>query len=297
MPHPLKILVGPTASGKTALALGWARATGGWILSCDALLFYRGADIGTAKPTPAERREVPHFGIDLSEPAVPYNLSRYVNYALETLEKAEARNVPVLAVGGSGFYAAAFHDPPPDPIQISREVRARVQEIEEEGGIEGLRNALLALDPEPEVDLLNPRRLAPALERCLATGLSTRELRARQRALPCPFGKWERRWFRVEPSGPEIVSRITTRTEQMLENGLIEEVRSLDAMGLRNNPTLASAIGYRETLAALDGEKDLGDLLQEITLHTVQLAKRQKRWIRNRLPETQPITDAVELVG
>ena len=190
--HPVRILSGPTASGKTALALEWGRRTGGWILSCDALLFYRGADIGTAKPGPSELREVPHYGIDLREPDQPYNLPEYIAYARGVLEEADRRGVPVLVVGGSGFYLSAFHDSAPDPLPVPDEIRDRVRDLEITRGATGLREALLEIDPDPVIDLQNPRRLAPALERCLATGMTTGQLRDRHRALPCPFEAWKR---------------------------------------------------------------------------------------------------------
>jgi len=292
---PLFLLVGPTASGKSGLALDWACRTGGWILSCDALLFYRGADIGTAKPSTGERREIPHYGIDLCPPDSPYDLSRYVEYSLDVLERAASQNIPVLVVGGSGFYAAAFHDPPPDSLEIAPAVRARVAAVESSEGVAGLRDALLAVDPDPDIDLCNPRRLVPALERCLTTGLTTRRLRERQKAVPCPFETWERHWFCVDRPEEETRIRITTRTQQMLREGLIDEVRDLDSQGIRRNPTLAQAIGYRETLACIDGRASFSSLADEISLHTEQLAKRQKRWIRKRLPQTKPVSRAEEI--
>lgn len=293
--HPLRILTGPTASGKTALALEWARRNDGWILSCDALLFYRGADIGTAKPTEAERREVPHFGIDLSPPDRAFDLPGFIDYALAMLRQAVERGTPVLVVGGSGFYLAAFHGPPPDPVAIPASVRDSVRQIADSGGATGLRKALLAVDPEAgaEVDLSNPRRTAPALERCLATGLPTRILRERHADRPCPFADWERLWFQVDPGDRILAERIARRTTGMLERGLVEEVRRLRAAGIERNPTLARAIGYRETLDHLAGGLDREELETAINLNTLRLARRQRKWIRNRLPETERIAERI----
>ncbi len=292
MKHPLRILTGTTASGKSGIALDWARKTGGWILSCDALLFYRGADIGTAKPSASEQREVPHYGIDLSPADQVYDLPRYIQHALEVLEKAEEAGVPVLVAGGSGFYAAAFHEPPPDPIDVPAIIRQRVRELEESGGTEALRSALLEIDPTPDIDLLNPRRITPALERCLTTGLTTQELRARHRSIPCPFDSWERIWYQIDRP-PEILSeRIQLRTQQMLADGLVTEVEQLRTAGIEKNPTLASAIGYRETLSYLDGVLPLSELASTISANTVRLATRQRRWIRNRMPESRQIQSA-----
>jgi len=285
---PLRILTGPTASGKTALALDWAERNGGWILSCDALLFYRGADIGTAKPTSAERERIPHFGIDLCEPDRPYDLPSYIAFAKSVLRKARDGGVPVLVAGGSGFYLAAFHDPAPDPIEISPGIKETVRRIADLEGAGGLRARLLEVDPDPEVDLSNPRRTAPALERCLATGLPTRELKKRRDELPCPFADWERRWFRLDPEDSVLADRVVRRTRSMLENGLVAEVERLRSAGFEQNPTLSRAIGYREVLDSLDGRLN-PDLLEEtITTNTLRLARRQRKWIRKRLPETRP---------
>jgi len=293
--HPVRILSGPTASGKTALALEWARRSGGWILSCDALLFYRGADIGTAKPEPAELREVPHYGIDLRKPDQPYNLPEYISYARGVLEEADRRGVPVLVVGGSGFYLSAFHEPAPDPLRVPDAIRARVRDLGNTGGATGLREALLAIDPNPVVDLQNPRRLAPALERCLSTGMTTAQLRDRHRALPCPFDGWKREWFVARTGGDTHPDRIAARTDRMLRAGLIDEVKRLRAAGFERNPTLSSAIGYRETLECLDGKLPPTELGESINRHTRRLAARQRRWIRNRLPETRPVEAADDL--
>ncbi|MGE9291677.1 MAG: tRNA (adenosine(37)-N6)-dimethylallyltransferase MiaA [Puniceicoccales bacterium] len=296
MKRPLPILTGTTASGKSSIAIDWARKTGGAILSCDALLFYRGADIGTAKPSRAERDEIPHYGIDLSDPSEVYDLPRYIDHALEVLEDAAKRDIPVLVAGGSGFYAAAFHEPPPDPIEIPEEIRQKVRDLESQGGTEALREALLAHDPHPDIDLLNPRRIAPALERCLTTGLTTKELRDRHRAIPCPFEKWERSWYQVDREPEALESRIQLRTRQMLDEGLVDEVRTLRARGMEKNPTLASAIGYRETLAYLDGHLAESDLASAISANTKRLAARQRRWFRNRMPEAHLVQSASEIL-
>ncbi len=286
--HPLRILTGPTASGKTGLAIEWAKRSGGWILSCDALLFYRRADIGTAKPTSVERRLAPHYGIDLCDPDESYHLPAYLDYAKTVLRRAAEADVPVLVAGGSGFYLAAFHDPAPDPIEISPSVKETVRNIAEERGAEGLRKRLLEIDPGTEVDLSNPRRTAPALERCLATGLTTEELKRRRERLPCPFADWDRRWFLLDPGTDSLDGRIARRTEQMLDRGLVDEVRFLRGAGFEKNPTLSRAIGYRETLDVLDGKLPEELLADTIHANTLRLARRQRKWIRNRLPPTRP---------
>jgi len=296
MRRGLAILTGTTASGKTSTALEWARQTGGWILSCDALLFYRSADIGTAKPTVAEREEIPHFGIDLCNPSEVFDLPRYIRYALDVLERAEEEDKPVLAVGGSGFYLASFQLAPPDPIHVPEEIRLRVHEVEETRGTLGLQELLKSIDPDPDIDVQNPRRLVPAIERCLTTGMTTRELRKRHQSLPCPFERWTRNWYQVNCPQDELSMRIQKRTEQMLENGLVDEVKQLLKRGILDNPTLCSAIGYRETLAHIEHPTSNETLIGEIAQHTEQLASRQRRWIRNRLPHAQEVQSAEDLL-
>ncbi len=290
--HPLRILTGPTAAGKTSLALDWAKRSGGWILSCDALLFYRGADTGTAKPTPAERTAVPHFGIDLCEPSEVFSLPSYIAHARQVLDRADEADVPILVVGGSSFYLAAFHEPAPDPIPVPPETKEQVRRIAQTGGAEALAKALRAIDPAPVVDLSNPRRTAPALERCLATGLSTLALKKRRENLPCPFEDRARIWFRTDPGDASLCERIHRRTRTMLTNGLIDEVRRLRNAGFERNPTLSRAIGYRETLEHLDGRLPAAELAHAIDTNTLRLARRQRKWIRNRLP---PARDAADL--
>lgn len=293
--HPLRILTGPTACGKTSLAIQWAKRTGGWILSCDALLFYKGADIGTAKPTREEREALPHFGIDLCPPDQPYNLPAYISYARNILFDAAEADAPVLVAGGSGFYLAAFHDPAPDPIPISSEIKENVRQIAETGGAQALRARLLAIDPHPEVDLSNPRRTAPALERCLATGLTTVDLKRRRESLPCAFNQWERRWFLLDAGDESLAERIHRRTQSMIEAGLIEEVIRLRNAGFENNPTLSRAIGYRETLEHIDGSIQPHELPETITTNTLRLARQQRKWIRKRLPPACPAQELLDV--
>jgi len=287
---PLRILTGPTAAGKTSLAIEWAERTGGWILSCDALLFYRGADIGTAKPTAAERQRAPHFGIDLSPSHRVFSLPEYIDHAKQVLAEADEAGVPVLVVGGSGFYAAAFHDPAPDPISIDSVVKETVRAISESGGAEALGARLLQVDPEAgaEVDLSNPRRTAPALERCLATGLSTAALRRRREETPCAFADREREWYLIDPGDEILAPRIESRTALMVDQGLVDEVFHLRKAGFEANPTLARAIGYRETLSMIDGNLPEKDLIDGINHHTTRLVRRQRKWLRNRLPPFRP---------
>ena len=292
MYRTLHILTGPTAVGKTALALDWAEAHGAEIVSCDASLFYRGMDIGTAKPTAAERARVPHHLIDLCAVRERMDVARYVELARAACEDIVARGRRVLVTGGSGFYLKAFFGPVADSIEISPALRAEVDALERDGGLPALVARLREVSGAGlgEVDLANPRRVARALERCLATGRTAAELAAEFRAKPGPFADWELRAVRLTRGDEELRARVVARVGMMLREGLVAEVRGLRAEGILENPSAASAIGYRETLAELAAAEaegravDEARLAEEIALNTWKLVRKQKTWFRTQLP-------------
>ena len=288
----LHILTGPTAVGKTALALDWAEANGAEIVSCDASLFYRGMDIGTAKPTAAERARVRHWLIDLCDVRERMDVAKYVGLARAACADIAGRGRAVLVTGGSGFYLKAFFGPVADTIEIPAAAKAEVAELERAGGAAGLEARLREVSGEAlgGIDLANPRRLARALERCLATGRTVEELAAEFQAKPGPFADWEVRAVCLRREDAELRVRIMARVEAMLREGLVYEVRRLRAEGLEENPSAASAIGYRETLtmlrlAEMGGPAvDEAKLAEEIALNTWKLVRKQKTWFRTQLP-------------
>ncbi len=283
----LHLLTGPTASGKSALALAWAQAHGAEIVSCDALQVYRGMDIGTAKPTLAEQKLVPHHGIDLCDPARAYSVAEYRDYAAKIVREIFGRGKQVIVVGGSGFYFKSFFAPVVDDIAIPTAIDAEVRALETTGGLPALVARLQAASPggTGEVALQNPRRVARALARCLASGKSVPELVEKFKNSGTPFDEFAKKMVRLECEPNALQARITVRTRKMLAEGLIDEVRRL-AEVLRSNPAAGSAIGYRETLAWLDdGQKTpLAELEATIALHTTQLVKKQQTWFRTQLP-------------
>lgn len=288
----LHVLTGPTASGKSALALAWAERHDAEILSCDALLFYRGMDLGTAKPDREDRARVPHHGIDLISVRERFDVARYVDYAQKVVEEVHARGRPVLVVGGSGFYLKAFFGPVVDRVEIPEEIRKQVADIERKGGLDGLVGRLRERNPggTGTLDLANPRRVTRALERCLATGKSVRTLRREFAAQPGPFAGYPVSLAVIERDPGELRERIIRRTAWMLEKGLVEEVKRLRKEGLEDNPQAASAIGYRETLAWLkDDGRDEDALAAEIVHSTLRLARKQRTWIRGQLREGRTV--------
>ncbi len=292
MIRQLYLLTGPTAVGKTALALDWAEASGAEIVSCDASLFYCGMDIGTAKPTAVERARVRHWLIDVCGLRDRMDVAKYVFLARAACEDIAARGRRVLVTGGSGFYLKSFFGPVADTIAIPEVVKAEVAELERTGGAAGLETRLRAVSGNAlgGLDLANPRRLARALERCLATGRTVTELAAEFQAKPGPFADWAVRAVCLRREDTELRARIVARAEAMLREGLVDEVRRLRSEGIEENPSAASAIGYRETLAALraaetgDLAVDEAKLAEEIALNTWKLVRKQKTWFRTQLP-------------
>ncbi|MFM9090923.1 MAG: tRNA (adenosine(37)-N6)-dimethylallyltransferase MiaA [Verrucomicrobiota bacterium] len=288
----LHLLTGPTAVGKTEWALRWAEAHGAEIVSCDSLLFYRGMDLGTAKPTPAERARVPHHLIDVREPGEPMDVGRFVAAARAVVDDLARRGRAVLVCGGSGFYLRAFLGPVIDTIEVPPELRAEVAALTpaaararlrelNPGGLEGLDEA-------------NPRRVTRALERCLAAGRTLAELRAEFARQPGPFADHVVRLTRLEREPGELRERIGRRVDAMLAAGLVEEVRGLRARGLEANPSAARAIGYREVLDCLDGRLPPAELAAAIARDTRALGKKQRTWFRTQLPPHR-VVDAAEL--
>jgi tRNA dimethylallyltransferase len=289
----LRVLTGCTAVGKTEWALRWAEANSAEIISCDSLLFYRGMDIGTAKPTSAERARVPHHLIDIRDVGEPMNVALYACLAREAAEEIAARGRPVLVVGGSGFYLKSFFAPVTDAVEVPAEIRGRVAATLETGGLSGLVGELARLNPGglEGLDTANPRRVSVALGRCLASGLTLAELSAQfSRALP-PFAGWQVSLVRLERTTPDLEARIAARVAGMLQTGLVDEVVRLLRAGLRSNPSAARAIGYRETIEALDGLEPMDGLAAAIARDTRALVKKQRTWFRTQLPE-HPVVDA-----
>ncbi|MBW7895052.1 MAG: tRNA (adenosine(37)-N6)-dimethylallyltransferase MiaA [Opitutaceae bacterium] len=283
----IHVLTGCTAVGKTELALRWAEAHDAEIVSCDALLFYRGMDIGTAKPTAAELARVPHHLIDLCAPDEPMDIARYVTLARDAVRDIIDRGRRVLVTGGSGFYLKAFFAPVVDAVEVPADVRRQVATLDAATALRRLRE----LNPGGlgALDVANPRRVSRALERCLASGRSVPELQADFARQPAPFSDHEVKLTELVRAPEELESRIRQRVRAMLAAGLVAEVRQLVAAGLEANPSAASAIGYREVIALLAGRLAEADLAEAIVKNTRGLVKKQRTWFRTQLPEHRRI--------
>ncbi len=291
MNHAIHVLTGPTAVGKTELALRWAEVNQAEIVSCDALLFYRGMDIGTAKPTPAERARVPHHLIDLCEVDQTMDVAHYVAQAQQAVAGIAARGKRVLVAGGSGFYLRSFFAPVADNVTVSPELRAAVEAKLSGEGLAALVAELRELNPHGlgALDVANPRRVTRAVERCRASGKTLSVLADEFARMPSPFAGWEIRCTRLDREPAELNARIAQRIDAMLAEGLVEEVGRLRAAGLERNLSGSRAIGYRETLAVLDGALPRAALAEEIAKNTRALVKKQRTWFRMQLPEHRVI--------
>lgn len=278
----LHVLTGPTAVGKTEWALRWAEWAGAEIVSCDSLLFYRGMDIGTAKPTLEERARVPHHLIDICDLGKRMDVTEYLAWARRAVAEIEARGKAVLITGGSGFYLKAFLAPVADAVEVPEGIRAAVAELAPEEALARLR----ALNPSGlgALDTANPRRVVRALERCLASGRPLLELAAEFARQPPPFADHRIEVCVLERTPADLARRIEERVAAMLRAGLVEEVRRLRAEGLERNPSACRAIGYREVLAFLDGRLGAEALPGEMVKNTLALVKKQRTWFRTQLP-------------
>jgi tRNA dimethylallyltransferase len=288
----IHVLTGPTAVGKTELALRWAEANNAEIVSCDALLFYRGMDIGTAKPTAEERARVPHHLIDLCEVSEGMDITDYVTRAQAAVADITARGKHVLVAGGSGFYLKSFFAAVADNVEVPAALREEIEMKRVSEGLDALVADLRELNPQGlgTLDVANPRRVTRALERCRASGKTLMELAGEFARMPAPFAGWHVRCTRLDREPDALDERIAKRVDAMLAAGLIAEVERLRSMGLERNLSASRAIGYRETLAVLDGIAPCAGLAAEIVKNTRALVKKQRTWFRTQLPEHRVVS-------
>ncbi len=275
------------------MALRWAEAHNAEIVSCDSLLFYRGMDVGTAKPAKDELARVPHHLIDLFAVTERMDVTRYVTHAGRAVADIIARGRQVLVAGGSGFYLRAFLGPVADEVNVPDELRTELRERLEREGLVPLVKELHGLNPAGlgALDVQNPRRVLRALERCRASGRTLVELQAAFAAQAAPFAGYEVKLCELVREKDELDQRIEQRVAGMLQAGLVEEVRTLLPAGLKQNPSAANAIGYRETIDFIEGRLPAVELAGLIVKNTRALVKKQRTWFKTQLPE-HPQVDA-----
>jgi tRNA dimethylallyltransferase len=280
----LHIITGPTAVGKTEAALEWAEKNKAEILSCDSVCVYRGMNIGSAKPTLAQQKTVPHYGIDLVEPTQRFSVAQFISYAQSAIREIQAKGKNVCITGGSGFYLAAFFGPVTDELPISEAVIEEVRALQKSGA-DALRQRLHELEGPtlPSwLDQSNPIRLSKALERRLSSPLSLDALRDEFLTKKGPFADYRFSCELLERPDDELKARIHLRTDEMLRSGLVTEAESLLKLGLDPELPSARAVGYRETMDWIrnDRETPIEALSEHICLNTWALVKKQRKWFR-----------------
>ncbi|NJJ02781.1 tRNA (adenosine(37)-N6)-dimethylallyltransferase MiaA [Corynebacterium coyleae] len=279
--NPIAV-VGPTASGKSALGIALAHEFGGEVVNVDSMQLYRGMDIGTAKLPVEEREGITHHLLDIWDVTKTASVAEYQTLAVATVEEIMARGkVPVL-VGGSMLYVQSLIDawsfPPTDPTVRAR-YEARLQEI----GIDALHAELAEIDPEAAsiIEDKDPRRTVRALEVIELTGKPFKASQPPKNAPP----RWGTRILGLRTNAEWLNPRIELRTRMMFEQGLIDETRALVKDGLVRNSTAGRAIGYAQVLAMFDGELTEEEALEQTITGTRRYVRRQRSWF-NRDPRT-----------
>ena len=276
--NPIICLAGPTASGKTALAVALAQALNGEVVSCDSMQVYKFMDIGTAKPTLAEMQGVPHHMIDVADPREDYSVSRYCKDAAPIVEDIVSRGKTAIIAGGTGLYMDSLirgNDFAPFP---STGVRERLERQADAEGLEAMRSWLRSIDPEAEARIQDRKRLLRALEVYLETGETITEHNRRTQVLPPRFTPL---WLGLDfENRQSLYSRIDLRVTHMLEAGLLQEIRSLLQSGVPDTATAMQAIGYKEFVSALNGHGTVEAAADSVRQSSRRYAKRQLTWFR-----------------
>jgi tRNA dimethylallyltransferase len=275
-PGPVLAVVGPTAAGKTELALTLAERLGAEVVSADAMLVYRGMDIGTAKPTPEERARVPHHLVDLVEPGEEFSVARFQPLARAAIDEVLDRGRLPLLVGGSGLYFHAVVDdfvfPPTDEA-----VRARLEAEAAQGGLPELYRRLAEADPAAAARIQpgNLRRTVRALEVIELTGRPFSSFRA---AMDAPVSRYRLTVLGLDPGAEHLRAKVAERVAAMAEAGLVEEVRRLAGRPLSR--TARQALGYKELLDAMEQGTDISQAFEQVVRRTRAYARRQLAWFR-----------------
>ncbi|HEV7473502.1 MAG TPA: tRNA (adenosine(37)-N6)-dimethylallyltransferase MiaA [Pyrinomonadaceae bacterium] len=273
-------IVGPTASGKSALGIEVALEIGGEIINCDSVQIYSGIEIATAKVPLAERRSIPHHLIDFVSPTINYTAGDWAREAAVTIEDIRRRGkVPVL-VGGTGLYLRAFRHPFFPSPQTDERLRHRLNELRARRGAEHLHRVLQRLDPESAAELY--ARDWPRVQRAIEVRLQTGMPMSKQKgARPQPHESARKlRLMVLDPPRAALYWRINERTEQHFAAGLVAEVKMLLAQGVPANSNALGAHGYRRVVEYLAGGRDLASALEQTKLDVRHYAKRQLTWFR-----------------
>ena len=269
---------GPTASGKTALAVELAKLYNGEVVSCDSMYVYKRMNIGTAKPTPEEMDGIVHHMIDVAEPTEDFSVSKYCEMASPIVDDIVARGKTAIIAGGTGLYMDSLikgNDFAPFPATgIREQLEAKAEKV----GFEAMLAELRSVDPESADRLKDTRRVIRALEVYYETGITITEHNRRTQAIPPRYNPI---WIGLDfADRAELYRRIDLRVDIMLKAGLMEEIRELLASGIPEKCTAMQAIGYKEFVAALNGQCTVAEAAEEVKKGSRHYAKRQLTWFR-----------------
>ena len=271
-------IAGPTASGKTALAVELAKEFNGEVVSCDSMYVYKRMNIGTAKPTVEEMDGIVHHMIDVAEPWEDFSVSKYCDMAAPIVDDIIARGKTAIIAGGTGLYMDSLikgNDFAPVP---ATGVREQLEAKAEKVGFDAMLQELRAIDPESADRLKDPRRVIRALEVYYETGITMTEHNRRTQEIPPRYNPL---WIGLDfAARSELYRRIDLRVGIMLEMGLMQEIKDLLASGIPEKCTAMQAIGYKEFVAALNGECTVEEAADQVRQSSRRYAKRQLTWLR-----------------
>ena len=271
-------IAGPTASGKTALAVELAKELGGEVVSCDSMQVYKRMDIGTAKPDMEERQGIPHHMLDVAEPWEDFSVSRYCELAGPIVDDIVSRGKTAIIAGGTGLYMDSLikgNEFAPFP---STGMREKLERQADEEGMEAMRLLLRSIDPEAEARIQDRKRLLRALEVYYETGETITEHNRKTQQIP---PKYAPVWLGLDFEDRQtLYDRIDLRVEIMLREGLVEEIRSLLDSGIPAKCTAMQAIGYKEFVDALAGQGTIAEAAAQVQRSSRRYAKRQLTWLR-----------------
>jgi tRNA dimethylallyltransferase len=278
--NPLIILTGPTSVGKTALSIQLAKTVDGEIISADSMQVYRYMDIGTAKITPEEMQGIPHYLIDAFAPDEEFNVVKFQQYAKKYIEDIQSRGKIPILVGGTGFYIqAVLYDIDFTENDINPSYRQELEQTAKEKGAEYLHALLKQVDPKSaeKVHPNNIKRVIRALEYHKLTGEKISDHNAEQRKKNSPY---QYCYFVLNKNRAKLYEGINLRVDQMMQNGLLEEVKDLAERGYTKDMVSMQGLGYKELLAFLEGEGTLENAVDLIKKETRHYAKRQITWFK-----------------
>ena len=271
-------IAGPTASGKTALAVELAKEFNGEVVSCDSMYVYKYMNIGTAKPTATEQQGIPHHMIDVAEPDEDFSVSRYCEMAAPIVDDIISRGKTAIIAGGTGLYMDALIKGNTFAPYPSTGCRERLEAQCDEMGMEYMQNLLASIDPEAAIRIHDRKRLIRALEVYYETGETITAHNLRTQAVPPRYSPL---WLGLDfEDRAELYRRIDSRVDIMLEAGLVEEIKELLSRGIPAKCTAMQAIGYKEFIAALDGEMTVAEAADQVRQSSRRYAKRQLTWFR-----------------